>query len=48
VLIERQPHQRLDARQENDALFVPVLCLEREIVRDRHGPSGQNSSDLDV
>jgi hypothetical protein len=48
VLVERQSHQRLDARQEDDAVLLPVLCLEREIVRDRHGPSGRNSSDLDV
>src|SRR5204863_793777 len=36
VLIERQPDERLDAGQEDGALFQAVLGLEREIVVTRH------------
>jgi hypothetical protein len=41
VLIERQPDQRLDAGQEDDALLLAILRVEREVVGDGYGPSGR-------
>jgi hypothetical protein len=36
VLIERQADQRLDARQEDRAVLLAVLGVEREAVVDGH------------
>jgi hypothetical protein len=44
VLVQRQPDERLDARQEDGALVQPVLGVEREIVVTGHASPRQMGS----
>ena len=43
VLIERQAHQRLDAREEDEPFFLTVLGVQGEITLDRHGASSRGA-----
>jgi len=37
VLVERQPHQRLNAREEDLTFLLAVFGVQSEITLDRHG-----------
>ena len=51
VLIERQAHQRLDARKKDEPFFLAILGVQGEFARRRHAVSsrdGERSNALDV
>ena len=51
VLIERQAHQRLDARKEDEPFFPAILGVQGEFARGRHAVSSRDaerSNGLDV